>query len=108
MRSLVFALGMAAAVAATVFAQEARQASMAAWLRGAYMNNRNYIARAAEMMPENLYGMRPGAQTEVRTFGQIIGHLANFNFLWCSQARGEKNPNAGNDFEKVTSKAALV
>src|SRR3954470_11635847 len=81
---------------------------MATWLRNAYTTNRGYLARTAEKMPEENYGMRPGAQTEVRTFGQIIGHLANFNFLWCSQAKGEKNPNQENDFEKITTKAGLI
>jgi hypothetical protein len=42
---------------------------MAAWLRNAYTTNRNYLARAAEKMPEESYGMRPGPQMEVRTFG---------------------------------------
>jgi uncharacterized damage-inducible protein DinB len=82
--------------------------SMSAWLRSAYTNNRNYLARAAEAMPEELYGMRPGSQTVVRTFGQLVGHLANYNFLWCSQARGEANPAGGRDFEKEPSKTALV
>jgi uncharacterized damage-inducible protein DinB len=82
--------------------------TMSSWLRGAYTNNRSYIARAAEKMPEELYGMRPGTQTEVRTFGQLVGHLAQYNYLWCSQAKGEKNPGAGTDFEKIASKAALV
>jgi uncharacterized damage-inducible protein DinB len=77
-------------------------------LRNLYKGTRNDIARAAEKMPEQFYGLRPGPQTEVRTYGQIIGHLANFNYMWCAQAKGEKNPNEGNDFEKVTSKADLV
>jgi uncharacterized damage-inducible protein DinB len=81
---------------------------MAAWLRNAYTTNRNYLARAAEKMPEESYGMRPGPQMEVRTFGQILGHVANFNFLWCSQAKGEKNPAESRDFEKTTTKAELV
>jgi hypothetical protein len=59
-------------------------------------------------MPEENYGMRPGAQEEVRTFGQLIGHVANANFNYCSAAKGDKNPNQGNDFEKVTGKADLV
>lgn len=78
------------------------------WLRNAYRGNRNYLARTAEKVPESLYSLRPGSQTEVRTFGQIVGHLANFNFLWCSQARGEANPAQGRDFEKEPSKAVLV
>jgi hypothetical protein len=27
--------------------------------------------------------------------------VANYNFLWCSQAKGEKNPNAGVNLEKT-------
>ena len=78
------------------------------WLKNAYTTTRGYLAKAAEKMPEENYGMRPGAQEEVRTFGQIIGHVANANFNYCSSAKGEKNPNQGNDFEKVTAKADLV
>jgi hypothetical protein len=78
------------------------------WLRNSFFLTQVYLSRAAEKMPEEYYGMRPGTQTEVRTFGQIIGHLANYNFMECSDAKGEKNPNQGNDFEKVTEKAALV
>jgi uncharacterized damage-inducible protein DinB len=81
---------------------------LSTWLRNAYTGNRNNIVRTAEKMPEENYGMRPGAQQEVRTFGQQLGHVANFNFLWCSQAKGEKNPNAGNDLAKLTSKADLM
>jgi uncharacterized damage-inducible protein DinB len=77
-------------------------------LRNLYKGTHNDIARAAEKMPEEFYGLRPGPQMEVRTYGQIVGHLANFNYMWCAQAKGEKNPNEGNDFEKVTSKADLV
>ena len=80
---------------------------MSAWLRQAYTNNRNNIVRTAEKMPEEFYDLRPGSQTEVRTFGQQVGHVANFNFLWCSQAKGEKNPNPMN-LEKLTTKTELV
>jgi len=80
---------------------------MSTWLRGAYMNNRNTIVRTAEKMPEENYGMRPGTQQEVRTFGQQVGHVANYNFLWCSQAKGEKNPNTQN-LEKLGTKAELM
>jgi uncharacterized damage-inducible protein DinB len=81
---------------------------LSTWLRGAFMGNRNNIVRSAEKMPEEFYGLRPGPQQEVRTFGQQLGHLANFNFLWCSQAKGEKNPNAGNNLEKLNTKAEFT
>jgi uncharacterized damage-inducible protein DinB len=80
---------------------------MSTWLRNAYMGNRNNIVRTAEKMPEENYGMRPGAQPEVRTFGQQVSHVAFYNFLWCSQAKGEKNPNPGN-LDKLTSKAEIM
>ena len=80
---------------------------LSTWLRNAYMGNRNTIMRTAEKMPEENYGMRPGAQTEVRTFGQQVAHVATYNFLWCSQAKGEKNPSPGN-LDKLTSKAEIM
>jgi uncharacterized damage-inducible protein DinB len=80
---------------------------LSTWLRNAYKGNSNNIIRTAEKMPEEFYDMRPGAQQEVRTFGQQVGHVANFNFLWCSQAKGEKNPNTQN-LEKLTTKAEFV
>ena len=92
-------------------AQTAPQAppkDLSAWLRNSYATNRKYLARTAEKMPEDLYGLRPGAQSEVRTFGQLIGHLANFNYRWCSDGKGEKNPMEETDFEKLTAKADLV
>jgi uncharacterized damage-inducible protein DinB len=81
---------------------------LSTWLRGAWNGNRNNIIRSAEKMPEENYNERPGPQQEVRTFGQQLGHLANFNYLWCSQAKGEKNPNAGTNMEKLTSKAEFI
>ena len=81
---------------------------LSTWLRNAYMGNRNNIVKSADRMPEEFYGLRPGQQEEVRTFGQQVGHIANYNYLWCSQAKGEKNPNAGTNLEKLTTKAEFM
>ena len=64
------------------------------------------LAASATLMGDADYAFK--AAPTVRTFGQLIGHLANYNYLWCSQAKGDKNPAAGQDFEKLTNKAALV
>jgi uncharacterized damage-inducible protein DinB len=49
---------------------------------------------------------RPGAgSADIR---QQLGHLANFNYLWCSQAKGEKNPNADTNLDKLTTKAEFI
>jgi uncharacterized damage-inducible protein DinB len=106
--SVLFGCLLAIPAAAQTGQKDSSADPLSSWLRNIYKGNRNNIARAAEKMPEEFYGLRPGPQTEVRTYGQVVGHLADFNYMWCAQAKGEKNPNEGNDFEKVTSKADLV
>src|SRR5271169_286421 len=93
------------AAAQTAAAPQAQANPLSTWLKNAYMGNRNNIVKSAEKMPEENYGMRPGPQEEVRTFGQQVGHVAKFNYLWCAQAKGEKNPAAGMDLEKLPTKA---
>jgi len=89
-------------------AQPSSANPLSTWLRGAYTNNHNTILRTADRMPEEFYNLRPGSQEEVRTFGQQVGHLANYNFMWCAQAKGEKNPQAGNNLEKLGAKAEFI
>jgi uncharacterized damage-inducible protein DinB len=60
---------------------------------------------AAQKMPEENYSFKP--TPEVRSFGQLVGHVADASFAFCSQASGETNPSK--DIEKTkTSKADLV
>src|SRR6202790_2627749 len=107
--SICILLGTLLAISAGAQAPPRTTANpLSTWLRTAYTNNRNNIARSAEKMPEEFYGLRPGPQEEVRTFGQQVGHVAKFNYLWCSQAKGEKNPIAGNDPEKLNTKAEFM
>src|SRR3954466_15317377 len=99
---------LACAAAAAAQAPPAPQAppTPAGALRNYYNGNKNNVLRSGEKMPEEFYGLRPGPQMEVRTFGQHLAHIASYNYLWCSQAKNEKNPNAGNALEKtLTAKA---
>jgi uncharacterized damage-inducible protein DinB len=74
-----------------------------------YNGIKDNVTRSGDKMPEELFGLRPGTQMEVRTFGQHLAHIANFNYLWCAQAKGEKNPNAGTNLEKtLTTKAEFT
>jgi len=66
---------------------------------------RRNIAEAAESMPAQDYSFKPAP--EVRSFGEILGHIANANYLFCSAAKGVPMPLTSN-LEKVTEKAALV
>jgi uncharacterized damage-inducible protein DinB len=63
------------------------------------------VIKAAEKMPEENYSYRP--TDAVRSFGQIVGHVADAQYLFCSMALGEKNPAPGIEKSK-TSKADLV
>jgi hypothetical protein len=66
----------------------------------------NYIIKSAEQMPEALYSYKP--TPEVRSFGQLIGHVAGSQYAYCSAALGDKPAGEG-DIEKTkTSKADLV
>ncbi len=70
-----------------------------------YQMVQGYITKSAEQMPEGKYGYAPTAG--VRSFGQIIGHVANSQYTMCAAAKGEESPSK-EDFEKATSKADLV
>ena len=62
------------------------------------------VIAAAEKMPEESYSFKP--TPEVRSFGQLVGHLADANYFFCSTAAGETKSS---DVEKSkTKKADLV
>lgn len=65
----------------------------------------DWLVKGAEQMPEANYSFKPTA--DIRSFGELVGHVANSNFGICAGIRGEKSPSTA-DFEKVTGKAALV
>ena len=66
---------------------------------------RNITTTAAEL-PESLYAYRP--TPEVRSFGQLFGHVAGSQYLFCAAALGEAE-RAEDAVEKATtSKAGLV
>lgn len=74
-------------------------------LKASWQNIRDLGIKSAEQMPEEHYGFQP--TKDVRTFGQLIGHLANEHYMICAPGKGEKDPNSI-DFEKTTKKAELV
>ncbi len=106
-KNLLLLLPLSGLIALAQPAPQTQANPMSTWLKGSYTGNRNNIVRTAEKMPEENWGMRPGAQEDVRTFAQQVAHVARYNFLWCSQAKGEKNPNSEN-LEKLTSKTEIM
>ena len=63
------------------------------------------VVAAAQKMPEENYSFKP--VDDVRTFGQIVGHLADSQYYFCSAASGETAPQGSVEKSKTT-KADLV
>ena len=53
-------------------------------------NMQNKIMKAAEMMPESKYSYRP--TKDVRSFGEIVTHVADISYILCSSVKGEATP----------------
>src|SRR6185295_20343360 len=62
------------------------------------------LAKTATKVPEEQYAFKP--TPEVRSLGELIGHVADANFLICSVAAGEKPPQGG--FEKGHGTKAVL
>jgi uncharacterized damage-inducible protein DinB len=56
-----------------------------------YDGIKGYVLKSAEKMPADQFGFQP--TPEVRTFGQVLAHIADANYMLCSPALGEPNPN---------------
>ena len=59
-----------------------------------------WIERAAEKMPEEEYAFKPDPAS--RSFGQILGHIADADYLFCSTVLGESSPSPGIEKSKTT------
>jgi uncharacterized damage-inducible protein DinB len=70
-----------------------------------YEGTKNNLLRSAERMPEQSYSFKPAP--DVRTFGELVGHLADYQYVFCSAAAGEKPPVSGIE-ETKHSKADLI
>jgi uncharacterized damage-inducible protein DinB len=73
--------------------------------RQLYQGEKKILLGAAEKMPEQNYNFKP---TEaVRSFGQIVGHIAESQYFFCSNVLDETNP-APKIEQTKTSKADLI
>jgi hypothetical protein len=112
-RSFVAAAALAATLSftASVFAQGTSRAGtgnpISQSVRQQWDSAKKNIRESADFMPEANFSFRP--VESVRTFGQILAHVAGANYVFCAAAKGEKPPHAEDDFEKTaTTKAAIV
>jgi uncharacterized damage-inducible protein DinB len=73
--------------------------------KGVYGHVKNILLRSAEKVPEENYNFKP--TDAVRSYGQIVGHVADAQYMFCSIVLGEKNPDPKIEQTK-TSKADLI
>jgi uncharacterized damage-inducible protein DinB len=74
-------------------------------LKAAYTGIKNNVTKAAERMPEDQYGFK--ASPDIRTFGALIGHIADTQARFCALAAGATPPTTDAEKSK-TAKADLV
>jgi uncharacterized damage-inducible protein DinB len=101
----LFLAGAATAQTTDAGFGEALSPSMAAVVNAMHATIRRNLAEAAENMPADEYAFRPTSL--VRSFGELVGHVASANYFFCSQAKGERAPSTEN-FERVNRKEQLV
>ena len=104
MRRLVLILTLALPIPA--LAQKAPADPAVAAIRSQWETTAGYLLRAAEQMPDSNYAFKPVAT--VRTFGQLIGHVAGAQNAMCAMALADPE-KAEDEIEKsATTKAQLV
>jgi uncharacterized damage-inducible protein DinB len=103
--SLVLAAFVVAAPALAQGMKAAPAAGMVGALKTSFDAVGGYIVRSAEEAPEADFAFKP--TPEVRSFGQILGHVADANNSICAAVLGQPNPAPGIEKGK-TSKADLV
>ncbi|MEO7042791.1 MAG: DinB family protein [Gemmatimonadaceae bacterium] len=94
-------------VAAPLMAQTASPTrSPDSEVRDQWVTVSRYLSRAAAAVPESSYAYKPVAT--VRSFGQLVAHVAGSQRMFCAMVLGEPVPKE-DDFEKrVMSKTELV
>jgi len=105
MRRVFLVLALALPIPAFAQGASAADAGIAA-IRAQWEQQSGYLQRAAEQMPEADYAFKPVAT--VRSFGQLIGHVAGAQNAMCAMALADPE-KAEDEIEKsATTKAQLV
>lgn len=103
-------------LAATVFVLFAVDASaqaprplqtFPAFLQGQYATLKRNITGSAEKMPAEHFSFKPAP--EVMSYAEMLAHVLEVQFGYCSTVKGAPNPAAGKDLmKKTTDKAAVI
>jgi uncharacterized damage-inducible protein DinB len=80
--------------------------TLSAGLKRSWDGIKRNVSEAAEKMPEANYSFKPAP--EVRSFGEMVGHIAESQHATCARLKGEQVPFERGSIEKKTAKADLV
>ena len=84
-------------VAAPARAQGPPANPVSAALKNSWDSAKRNIKESAEQMPDDGYGFKP--VPTVRSFGEILAHVAGVNYVYCGAATGDKTPRNEDDIE---------
>ena len=99
-------IGMAAVLVLSAAPAFAQGESISSAVKKAWAGAKQNIAESAAQMPEADYSFKP--VDSVRTFGEILAHVAGANYVFCAATVGEKPPHAEDAFEKTAKTKADV
>ncbi|HEV2690906.1 MAG TPA: DinB family protein [Bryobacteraceae bacterium] len=103
-RSSVALLGLALALAGI---SRAQSNPVLADARADYRSVRDLVIKSAERMPEESFGFKPTPL--VRSFGQIIAHIADDQYNLCAPVKNETRQASYTEIEETfTAKADLL
>ncbi|PYP77500.1 MAG: DinB family protein [Gemmatimonadetes bacterium] len=106
MNRLLFPLVLAVSTPALAQSTPASANAGVIAIREMWEAQSGYLLRAAEQMPDSDYAFKPVAT--VRTFGQLIGHVAGSQNAFCAAAVGDPERAEDAVEKSMTTKAQLV
>ena len=101
-RTLIAAVAVVLAAPLSLSAQNPLVQS----LKGLFDITKTNIMATAEILDDEMYTFRP--TDEVRSTGELLAHIADWQFVFCSAAADEANPRPENFEETRTHKAEII
>jgi hypothetical protein len=99
----ILALTLLTAFTGTAVLAQSNANPFSADTKQSYTGIKNTLMRAADKMPEENYSFK--TVPEVRTYGEMVAHVADIQMMLCGLAKGEQKKGTA---EGKTKKADLV
>ena len=106
MRSVAWFHAASLVLSGTLAAQQPAPSDPGTQLRGVFEEVTELVVKSAELVPADKYGFQPNAT--VRTFGQLVAHVADGNNYYCARAGGQKVEWSDAVEKTTTDKAAIM